>query len=173
MCANSKSEDATATFHVVNAGEYAWICCGKTNATPEAVRQIELFRYGALLEIIRYTAGPEWLPPGLILQSNDDGRLRDVPLIRDVNVRFGTSQLAIAMPAELLSRCLGPGSARPQKPKNAATESLSPREPLSFERAVKEIVKTHMLAHRFKVADAAASIGMSARSCSGGSPIVT
>jgi AraC-like DNA-binding protein len=164
VCANSKSEDATARFHVVNTGQYAWLCCGKTDATPEAVRQIELFRYGALLEIIRYAAGPEWLPPGLILQSTDDGRLRDVPLIRDVNVRFGTSQLAIAMPAELLSRSLHPGGARPRKPKNAAKEALSPKEPLPFEHAVKEIVKTHMLAHRFKVADAAASIGMSSRS---------
>jgi len=98
------------------------------------------------------------------LQSADDGRLRDVPLIRDVNVRFGTPQLAIAMPAELLSRSLQPGSAGPREPKNAAKEVLSPKEPLSFEHAVKEIVKTHMLAHRFKVADAAASIGISARS---------
>jgi AraC-like DNA-binding protein len=164
VCANGKTEDTTAAFQIVNDHSHAWLHCGRVDASEGAVRQFELYRYAALLEIIRYAAGPDWLPPKLTLQSVDDGRLKDTPLIRDVNVQFGSNQLAIAMPLELMSRSLNSGSARPRQQRNESTRPLSPAGPLPFEHAVKEVVKTQMLARRFKVADVAKAIGMPTRS---------
>jgi len=164
VCNSGKTEDTTAAFQIVSGQSRAWLCCGRVDASAEAVRQFELFRYAALLEIIRYAAGPDWVPPKLTLQSEDDGRLRDIHLVRNVNVQFGCDQLAIAMPLKLLSRSLSSGRACPRQQRNDSTRSLSPAGPLPFEHAVKEVVRTQMLAHRFKIADVAASIGMPIRS---------
>jgi AraC-like DNA-binding protein len=160
LIAQSKTEDMTATFRVVYEKGYVWLCCSRIRADAEAARQIELYRYGALLEVLRYAAGVDWLPPVLELQSRDDGRLRDVPLFRSVNVRFGQKRLAIAMPVEMLDNPL-----RQDDPLlDAYTPASQPAGPQSFDQAIKEVVRTHVKTGQYRLSDVAQALGMSARS---------
>jgi AraC-like DNA-binding protein len=158
----AKSEDGSANFHIVQGRNHAWLCCGKAEGSPEAVRQIEIYRYGALLQVLRYAAGPEWLPPKLKLQSSDDGRLRDIAMIRDVNVEFDSAMLSIAIPSLLLGHALE--NTADSKVQVASSPLVPPPGPdHSFEHTVKEVVRAHMLAHRSEISDVARSLGTSVR----------
>lgn len=163
-CAMARTEDTTANLRIVRNGDLAWFCCGPVQGNAEEVRQIELYRYGGMLQMIRYTAGPDWIPSQLRLQSADDGELRDVPLIRDVDAQFGAPHLAIAVPFEILGQAVTFG--RDAGAEAAAAVATDPvlAESINYELSVKEIVRTNMLAHRCKVSDVAASIGTSPRS---------
>jgi len=164
LCSDGKSEDMTAVFHLDQRSELTWLCCGEVAGSHESVRQMELYRYGALLNQIRRAAGPDWLPPVLHLQSSDDGRLRDVPLVRNVNVRFGSRMLAIAIQPELLSRSM-PVSDGVTVDDEGDTPTLPALggEP-SLEVRATAVVRTQLLARRPKLADTAGSLGISPRS---------
>jgi AraC-like DNA-binding protein len=163
-CTMAKTEDLSATLFVVKNGSLAWFCASRVDGSPEEIRQIELYRYGGLLQMIRYTAGPDWVPKNLKLQCIDDGKLRDVPLIFDADVHFGAANLAIGFPVRMLAETPWYGGQQSARIDNCTYPVPALNENLSFDQAAKEVVRTHLLAHRMKVADVARSLGMSTRS---------
>ena len=69
ICDNSSMEDTSANFQLIPRGDTIWLDCGTIRGSQESIRQIELYRYGALLNVIRLASGKDWLPPLLHLQS--------------------------------------------------------------------------------------------------------
>ena len=57
-----------------------------------------------MIDAIRYTAGANWLPETVQLQSTDDGRLQNVELFQDINIRFNSPGLAIPVSSHLLPK---------------------------------------------------------------------
>jgi AraC-like DNA-binding protein len=160
LIGDSKTEDTTATFRVVSGQGFTWLTCGRVRGDAEAARQVELYRYAGLLEVIRYASGPDWLPPALQLQSQDDGRLRDVPLIREVDVTYGSSRLAIAMEPEWLGKPLR--SDDPLLDRSAPVRA--PTGPVSLDDEVREIVRTQVRIGKFTLGDLTKALTMSPRS---------
>jgi AraC-like DNA-binding protein len=157
VCANAASEDTSARFRVIHDGTYGWFQCGSIEASPEAIRQYESYRYAALLEIIRLAAGSDYLPSLLHLQCQVDPALRESPLLHDVDVRFGRPDLAIAFEPRLFSR---PVVEVPDLPMTRPEYSNAPVE---FGRALLEVTRTQMLSGHPEIEHAAAALGLSVR----------
>lgn len=160
LCANSKVEDATAEFHIETDRQYSWLCCGRIAAGIEAARQIELFRYAALIEVIRQSAGPNWMPPIVRFQSVYEERIVEARLLENVSAQFSSSGLAIAIPNELMGNTPRPITSKME----SYRPELAPIAEGSFKTAVKEVVRTHMLAGHADVGEVACAIGIAARS---------
>ena len=157
VCNNAASEDTSAKFRVVRDGAYGWLHCGSIEASPEAIRQIETYRYTALLEIIRLAAGPDYLPSLLFLQGRDHEALRASPLLRGVDVRFCRSGLAVAFEPRLFSR---PVLNVPDVP---TTKPEFSNAPVEFGQALLEITRTQLLSGHPEIEYAAAALGLSVR----------
>ena len=157
VCANAAMEDTSAKFRVFRNGAYGWLDCGSIEATPQAIRQIETYRYAALLEIVRLAAGPDHVPEKLYLQSDDHDALRDAPLLHGVDVRFGQPRLAIAFDPRLFSR---PILDVPEVPMAKAEFSDTPVE---FGQALLEVTRTQLLSGHSDIEHAAAALGLSVR----------
>ena len=163
MCENSDMEDTSCDFKLIPRGDMTWLDLGSVNGPQEAIRQIELYRLGSLLEVIRRAGGKQWLPSLLHLQSVDDGRLRDVPLIRDMNVQFGTPHLAIQIPTRFLSRTqFASGIASNDSSKQVQTKSV-PFDDGGVEAIMKSVVKNQMRAGAMHIKDVASSLDVSKR----------
>ena len=157
VCTNAASEDTSARFRVTRDGAYGWLHCGSIESSPEAIRQIESYRYTALLEIIRLAAGPDFLPSLLYLQSSDHEALRASPLLRGVNVRFRRPGLAIAFEPQLFSR---PVLDVPDLPMTRPEFSNAPVE---FGQALLEVTRTQLLSGHTEIEHTAAALGLSVR----------
>jgi AraC-like DNA-binding protein len=157
VCSYSAREDTSAKFKVVREGNCGWMRCGSIEASPEGVRQIEAFRYSALLEIIRLAAGPDFLPLQLQFQSSDDSALGESPLLRDVDVQFGCRGLAIAFDAKLFSQPIA------NVPDLPMTKPEFSDAPVEFGSALVEMTRTQMLSGHPEIEHTAAALGMSAR----------
>lgn len=157
VCANSASEDTSATFRVFRDGAFGWLHCGSVEASPEAVRQIETYRYAALLEIIRMAGGEDYMPSLLYLQSHADEALRESSLMRNVDVRFGQPGLAIAFEPSLFSR---PVLNVPDVP---TTSSEFSDAPVEFGQALLEVTRTQMLSGHPEIEHTATALGLSVR----------
>lgn len=153
-----RSEDSTAAVELVRAEGLSWLRFGPVEYKGEAVRQIELFRYGAMLSLVRSVAGGSWLPPRLSLQHPDDGRLRKLPLIAGVDVTFGERMMAVGIPLALLPASL------PQRRKVDRPAGATATEELDFDVALSQIVRTHVLSHSCGVNSVARATGLSVRS---------
>ena len=157
VCNNAAREDTSAKFRVVRDGTCGWLHCGSIEASPEAIRQIETYRYAALLEIIRLAAGPDYLPSLLFLQGRDHEALRESPLLRGVDVRFRRPGLAIAFEPKLFSR---PVINVPDVP---TMKSEFSNAPVEFGQALLEITRTQLLSGHPEIEHAAAALGLSVR----------
>ena len=157
LCSNAASEDTSAKFRVVREGAHGWLHCGAIESSPEAIRQIETYRYTALLEIIRLAAGPDYLPSRLYLQGRDHEALRASPLLRGVDVRFCHPGLAVAFDPKLFSR---PVLNVPDVPTTKPEFSNAPRE---LGQALLEITRTQLLSGHPEIEHAAAALGLSVR----------
>jgi AraC-like DNA-binding protein len=160
LCANSKVEDGTAEFRIEASSSSTWLCCGTVAAGIEAARQIELFRYAALIEVIRQSAGSDWLPTIVRFQSPDHAVLGSAALLKNVHTEFSSPELAIALPNKLLGESAGPVAVQTD---GYSPEPAPPAEE-SFRTAVKEVIQTHMLAGHADIGQVAASIGIAVRS---------
>jgi len=157
VCQNSASEDTSARFRLVRDSTYGWMNCGPLVPYGEGTRQIELYRYAAILGIIRSAAGPEWLPRLLTLQSEHDSSLANSRLLRGTEVQFGQRGLAIAIQPQLLSR---PMFDVPDVPSQKARFANSP---LEFGDILREVVRTQMLANKSRINDTSEVLGISPR----------
>ena len=157
VCANAANEDTSAKFRAVRDGAYAWLHCGSIDSSPEAIRQIETYRYAALLEIIRFAAGRDYLPSLLHLQSPDHEALRFSPLLCRVDVRFNRPGLAIAFEPSLLSRPIV------NVPDVPMTKSEYSNAPVKFGQALLEVTRTQVLSGHSDIRHVASALGLSVR----------
>lgn len=155
--ANATREDTSARFRVIRDGAYGWLKSCVIDASQEAIRQIETYRYTALLEIFRSAAGPAYLPSLLHLQCDDDPELREASVLRDVNVQFRMSNLAIAFEPKLFSR---PVMDVPDLPTTSPEFSCTPVE---FGQVLLEVTRTQLLSGHPEIEHAAAALGLSVR----------
>jgi len=96
-------EDTSAHFTLIPNGQGTWLDCGSVQGSVDMVAQVELYRLGALVEVVREYAGPNWLPRFINLQSSDDYRIQGNDLLRKTNVHFGAGSLSFLIDAPLLS----------------------------------------------------------------------
>ncbi len=160
FCRKATQEDETAEFSLVKGRNRTWFCSKTTGWTEEGIRQCENFRYQLMLQMVRWVAGPAWLPKILAVQSADDGELRDATPFREVNVRFNSPVLAMAIENQLLIRTL-------PKDKHATRGLQLPERTLgaisNFEESLSEILRTLVQTGECKLADLSRITGISRR----------
>lgn len=162
ICKGIHTEDTSAQFRVVQSQRACWIDCGSVKGEPETVRQVELYRLGSMIDTVRYTAGAGWLPRSVYLQSVDDGRLKDVELLKNVNVRFGASGLSIAVPYQLLP--LLPDSSRILRAPRSQDWSLTDPAPDDYEAATRTVIRNQIEWRDVRIKIVAEHLGSSTRS---------
>jgi AraC-like DNA-binding protein len=162
ICSRIHMEDTSALFRLIRDDNDCWIHCGTVKGGRETVRQVELYRLGAMIDTIRYTAGANWLPETVQLQSIDDGRLQDVELLQDINIRFNSPGLAIPVPNHLLPNAPGLDRIAPiYENTDSDTVNSAPR---TFEMATKTVIHNRIELGNIHVDDVAHWLGVSTRS---------
>ena len=157
LCSNSFREDTSARFRLRRDDACYWMDCGSIDAQGAGIRQIETYRYTAILEVIRFAAGADWLPARLDFQGEARPQLLESPYLAGVEVRFGTPGLKIYIPPLLLSR---PMFDVPDVP---LQRTRFAEQPLEFFDTLLEVVRYHVLAHQSEIGRVASGLGMSQR----------
>jgi AraC-like DNA-binding protein len=157
VCDSIALEDISAKFRLTREGRDGWMRCVAVDASREAVRQIETYRFAAIVEIIRCAAGPEWLPATLRLQSDADPDIASADLLQGVDIDFGASGLSIAIEPALFSRRMLDVSNLPDRTSRFDTP------PIYFPEAVREVVRTQVMARRSTFGSTAAALGIAPR----------
>ena len=157
VCRNSTAEDTSAKFRLVRDRDHAWVQCGVVSASAEAIRQIETYRYSALLEIVRTAAGQGWTPELVHFQHSDDGGLDGADLLKGVDIRYGMRGLAFAFNPALLGKSMF------DVPSVPVTKAEYSKAPLELPQALTEIVRTQMLAKKAGIEQLAGTLGLTKR----------
>ena len=162
ICGGIHTEDTSALFRLIQNDNKCWIHCGMVEGGGETVRLVELYRLGAMIDTIRYSAGADWLPEAVQLQSIDDGRLKDVQLFRNINVNFNAPGLAIPVPNHLLPRVPDRNRIAPaSKNKVSDRENLAPR---TYEKATQTVIRNQIELGHVSAKNVAQCLGISTRS---------
>jgi AraC-like DNA-binding protein len=161
--AEAREELTNADFRIFRQAGRVWFCGGSVEGAEDEVRQVELYRIAMMVQVIRWAAGSCWKPSDLRLQSPDARHLRDTELVRDTNIQVGCAQSAVGFRPKLLSQSLKPAIEAPENGGDKA--DLFPKFgcAINFQRSVKEIVRTHILASRVSIKDVSRSLSMTVR----------
>ena len=162
ICGGIHTEDTSALFRLIQNDNKCWIHCGTVEGGWETIRLVELYRFGAMIDTIRYTAGADWLPDAVQLQSIDDGRLRDVELFRNINVRFNAPGLAIPVPNQLLPNV--PDQTRITPVYEGKDSDCTNSAPRTYEQATQTVIRNQVEMGDVRVQDVAQCLGISTRS---------
>ena len=162
ICSRIHMEDKSARFRLIRDDNDCWMHCGTVEGGRETIRQVELYRLGAMIDTIRYTAGATWLPETVQLQSIDDGRLQDIELFRDINIRFNSPGLAISVPNRLLPKT--PDLNRITYINESTDSNTVNSAPCTFEMATKAVIHNRIELGNIHVDDVANWLGVSTRS---------
>jgi AraC-like DNA-binding protein len=162
ICSGIHMEDTSALFRLVRENDNCWIHCGTIEGGLETIRQVELYRLGAIIDTIRYTAGANWLPETVQLQSIDDGRLQNVELFQDINIRFNSPGLAIPVSNHLLPKA--PGLNRIPPVYGSSDSDTVNSAPRTFEMATKTVIRNQIKLGNIHINDVAHYLGVSTRS---------
>ena len=157
ICGSISLEDVSARFRMTREDDYGWMNCGAIDASDEAVRQIECYRYAAIVEVVRSAAGPDWLPPLLRFQADANEDIASADLLQGVDVQFGTASLKFAIEPSLFSR---PMFDVPDVP---AEESRFDSPPVESLEVLREIVRTQVLSKRYSISHTATALGIAPR----------
>ena len=157
ICANSSREDTSARFRLRQDGKHAWLKCGSIAATDEAVRQIETYRYAALVAVIRCAAGPDWLPAHANFQSTASEHVAHSALLSGVAVEFGQTELSIEIAPTLLGRAMS------DVPDVPVRRSKYSQQPIEFVESLREVIRTGLLAGTANLDTTARTISLSRR----------
>jgi AraC-like DNA-binding protein len=157
ICRMSGREDTSARWRLVRDGPDYWMQCRRMHGHTEGIRQIELFRYACVLEIVRFVAGDHWLPRRLDLQSKRFDTEPDPGYFGACDVRFGMPHLQLSIPPLLLGRTL---TNIPNAPMSNPhfTQSLD-----SFVNTLVEVARYQALSGRARLEDTARALGLSTR----------
>ena len=158
VCKRSGQEDTSAHFRLVREGPLFWMRCERMRGNEEGIRQVEFFRYAALLEIVRFATGDDWLPPKVDFQSSFSHGLPESTLLTGPEIRSDMPNMQFAIPPLLLSR---PINGVPNAPlgESRFTAQLS-----DFQRVLLEVVRYNVLSGKCRLQDAAMAMELSQRS---------
>jgi AraC-like DNA-binding protein len=158
FCAMAPTELTNAQFRVERRGALACFCGGPVEGSEEEIRQVELYRIGMMVQMIRWAAGDQWHPSQLQLQSPNAAHLQSLELFEGVPVRSGCPEPAVGMSPSLLSLPLGD----PADGVDTADVSVA-RPEWNFKRSITEIVTTHVRGRQGTIRDVARTLDMSVR----------
>jgi len=161
--AEAREELTNADFRIFRQQDRVWFCGGSVEGAEEEVQQVELYRIAMMVQVIRWAAGPRWKPKHLRMQSHDARHLRDTELVSNTNIQAGCTQAAVGFPAKLLSQPLK--SAIKTSEKSGEGSGLFPKFEceINFQRSVKEVIRTHILANHGSISDVSQSLSMPVR----------
>lgn len=163
FCETARAELSNANFHIWREPDTIWFCGGRVEGSADEVRQVELYRIGMIVQVIRWAAGSDWKPQKLHLQSPDARSLQDNRLFRNTNIRTGSHQPAVGFPLDMLHLPLMPeGSLEEGRPGNSGLTPALEGEP-DFTASIKEVIRTHVRARRRKIKDVARTLDMPVR----------
>lgn len=158
FCKQGNSEITNSNFHIRQQQTMVWFCGGVVEGTDNEIRQVELYRIGIMIQVIRAAMGINWEPYELRLQSKNDKSLYDTELIRNANVRFGCKMLAIGIPHYAFALTLQ--HTKDQSPVANSELVLLSESDTSLEYSVKEIIR----AHQSGIKNVAKALDLSVRS---------
>jgi AraC-like DNA-binding protein len=158
FCAMAPTELTNAQFRIERRGALAWFYGGPVEGSEEEIRQVESYRIGMMVQVIRWAAGDQWHPNELQLQSPDATALKDLELFEGVPVRCGCPAPAVGMSPPLLAMSLRrfPGEG------DAMHEPVTGTE-WDFKRSITQIVTTHVRGRQSTIRDVARTLDVSVR----------
>jgi AraC-like DNA-binding protein len=165
FCTEALKEYSRAFFWIERRGETTWFCRARIDGDRDARRQVELYLVELMLQTIRLTAGPAWLPRTLWLQTDATTELRNADTLSQVDVRFGRPILAIPIPRRLLSRSVP----RVQLSAASASGSVAERElgvappAEDFVESLKQVIHTYLPSGQATIGTMAEVVGTSVR----------
>lgn len=162
FCAEARAELSHATFHIRHEPEMVWFCGGRIDGSQEEIRQVELYRYGMMIQLVRWAVGSHWQPREVRLQSCNVHDLRDTPLVRDVNVHSGYPMLAIGLSPGLFSLPHKSGN-RDNHSQGSVAAPLAPIPEGRLPVALKEVIRTHIHAGIGALSEIARTLDMPER----------
>ena len=158
FCAMAPTELTNAKFRVERCDSLEWFRGGPVEGSEEEIRQVELYRIGMIVQVIRWAAGDQWHPSQLQLQSPNAAHLQSLELFEGVPVRCGCPEPAVAMSPALLSLPLGDPAEG-----GDTVEVAVVRPEWDFKRSITEIVTTHVRGRQGTIRDVARTLDMSVR----------
>jgi len=143
FCDNAKTEYSRADFYLTRDQQQAWFCRGPIDGEDAMQRQqVELYVLIMMIDTIRLGAGSQWQPSTIYLQTNDPRGLRDMPLLRNANLRFGCKRSGVAFPLEYLSKPLHGDITAFTKPENQPEDILLHTD---FSASLRLVLKNYLI----------------------------
>jgi AraC-like DNA-binding protein len=136
FCINAVKEYSRADFYLRQDEYMAWFCRGPIDGDATQSQQVELYVLAMMIDTIRLSAGTDWQPRILYLQNRDMLGLRDNPLLRIADTRFGNEVTAIGFPRTLLSKPLRGEISAFTRPENKPGDIFQHADFVSSLRAV-------------------------------------
>jgi len=164
FCKQGNTEITNADFHVRQQQDMVWFCGGVIEGTEDEIQQVELYRLGIMVQVIRAALGMDWQPQQLQLQTKNEKSVQDTELIRNANVRFASKMLAIGLPHHAFILTLQREKDQSPEPRVDSRVIVFPESEISIEYAIKEVVRTHIRAHQGVIKHVAKSLDLSVRS---------
>jgi AraC-like DNA-binding protein len=165
FCAEALKEYSRAFFWIERRGSNTWFCRHRIDGEEDERRQVELYLVELMLQTIRLTAGPAWVPRTVWLQTDETTELRNADTLSQGDVRFGRPILAIPIPRRLLSRSVP----RVQLSAASASGSVAEREmgvappAEDFVESLKQVIHTYLQSGQATIGTMAEVVGTSVR----------
>ncbi len=160
FCFNAVIEYSRADFYIFQDEDAAWFCRGPIDGETVQRQQIELYVLIMMVDTIRLAAGAHWQPANLELQTNDRCGLKDLPLFRSANIRFGCPVTRVEVPLSLLSRRLHGEAGAFTRAENAAADFTLVTD---FGDSLRRVLKNYVGHQKFTLEITAEIIGMTPR----------
>ncbi|KPJ91618.1 MAG: hypothetical protein AMJ53_11265 [Gammaproteobacteria bacterium SG8_11] len=142
FCHNARIEYSRAEFYLTRDKQNAWFCRGPIDGDDAMQRQqVELYVIIMMIDTIRLGVGPQWQPATIHLQTDDAKGLRDVPLFRGANIRFGCKRSAVGFPLKYLSKPLAGDIAAFTKPENQPDDIMLHAD---FAASLRHVLKNYI-----------------------------
>lgn len=113
FCDDAAIEYSRADFYLRHRGDQILFCRGPIDGNAEQIQQVELYVLRMMIETIRLALGADWYPEAVNLQLRDKCGVRDHPVFRYAQPRFGQSATEIIIDQRLCMARIGhPGGER-------------------------------------------------------------
>jgi len=163
FCDTARAELTDAAFHLKQQNGMAWFCIGAVEGSSTQVQQVELYRLGMAIQVVRAALGEGWQPAELKLQSDNERSLQGNELISKANVRFACYEGALGIPRHALSLRLKGGGDLVFAPTHGAIPHASLNDDLTLANSIREIIRTQISSRQLGIEKMARAIGMPLR----------
>ena len=100
---STRRETSITDNHLAFEGGTAWICMTPLLGSKRQKQQVELYNLHILLQLARSALGTNWTPERVRLCATDEATLKGHPELEKLNIEFGSTTTAIAIPMEQLA----------------------------------------------------------------------